>query len=377
MAEFRVLQVLDGLNVGGMEIFVMNYYRNINRSLVQFDFVIFENDRTYFENEINELGGRVYKLGKMSNTNKYLYTINNIISLVSFLKQNKYDIIHCHSCSFLGILQGSIAAKIMKLPVIIGHGHSASLESNSILDKVSRLVFKFLISKTCNQYFACSKSVAFSKFTKNVVESGKVTYINNAVNLTKFKYDSSIRKNMKEKLGIPSDALVAGIVGRLEYEKNHKYLLEIFKSIQEKCSNAYLLIVGSGSLKESIVDYSKRLNITNIIFTGNVNNPNDYYQAMDCFVLPSFYEGFPFVLVESQACGLPSFVSDSVTNEVCILSETKLLSIKASPEVWAEEILNMPKIDRNLAYTIVQNKGFDLEIEAERLCRLYGEYNSK
>lgn len=371
MANLRVLHVLDGLNIGGMEIFVMNYYRKINKEVVQFDFAIFENERNHFENEINEFGGRVYKLGKHTAKNKYVYTLNNILSLISFLKHNKYDIIHCHSCSFLGILQGSVAGKIMRTPVIIGHAHSASVEGKSLLDKITRNVFKIMITKTCNHYFACSKNAAETKYLPSVLQNESVVYLNNAVDVDKFKYNTVTRTKLRSKLCIPDNAFVIGTVGRLEKEKNQEFLINVFEKIQNIDKNTYLLIVGSGSLEKYLSNLVNKKEINNVIFTGSVNNTYDYYQTMDLFVLPSLYEGFPFVLVEAQVNGLNCVVSSGVSRTTNVSGGVKFFPLDMELDLWAQELykykncrLNEEQIQRVLLK-------YDLSNESNKLLQLY------
>lgn len=374
MGNFKVLHVLEGLDIGGKEICAMNFYRNVDRKKVQFDFAIHSSSVGYFENEINKLGGTVihYAQGKKIN-NKFMQFLYHMKCFNKFIKKNHYDIVHIHGCSFFAILTASIPCKVNGVKNIIAHAHNPGMPTGSKFNKMIREIFKWLIKWSCTQYFTCSDVAADSKYTKDILEK-KLTYIHNAINLEKFQFCQKDRIVIRQEYKVSNNEILLGIVGRLEKQKNHDYLLSIFNELYKKNSNYKLIVIGTGSLESELKDKVKTLNLQSaVIFTGNISEPEKYYSAIDIFVLPSFYEGFPFVMIEAQANGLPCITSDRITSEVCILDSTYQLPIgDENINRWVEHIEYMHlNLDRNRFIKILKSKGFDIKDESKRLEDLY------
>ncbi len=374
MVNNRVLQVLEGLDIGGKEICAMNFYRNIDREKIQFDFAIHSSQVGFFEPEIKELGGQIfhYALAK-GHKNSLSQFVYNMACFHKFIKRKDYDIVHIHGCSFYAILTASIPCKIQGVKNIIAHAHNPGTPSGGRLDKILRKVLKGLIAWSCNQYFTCSDLAAESKYTRKILKQN-LTYIHNAIELNKFKYTESDRSEIRSKYNVDEDQILLGIVGRLEEQKNHKYLIEIFEKLYKKDDRYKLIIVGTGSLEEELKEKVKRLNLQSaVIFTGNTPTPSKFYSAMDVFVLPSLYEGFPFVMIEAQANGLPCVISNEITRAVCLLKTTYQLPIeKDSVNQWVKQIESIFFTgDRKKAVDILKKQGFDIEDEVERMQELY------
>ena len=361
----RVLQVLSSLNTGGTELYVVNNYRNLNKKDVQFDFLIStDNDNDYYEQEVKSYGANVFHLANNGNI------INQMRRNYLFFKQNNYSIIHINSCSLKDILIASIPAKCANIPHIIAHAHSPGTPKKSRLDYILRWILKELISMTCTDYFACSKNVAKAKYPARKLNRD-VKIINNAIDLNKFKYNSFKRSEIRNRYEIRDNDFLIGMVGRLEIEKNHSYMLEVFHLIKEE--NYKLIIIGSGSLLDSVSKSVDELNLTDrVIFTNRVDNVFDYYSAIDLLVLPSLYEGFPFVAVEAQATGCPILISENVTDDCLLLSQSKKIPIKNGVEDWKREILFFKKNENRIqAHKIVKDAGYSITDEVNKLTQIY------
>ena len=219
--------------------------------------------------------------------------------------------------------------------------------------------------------FACGQDAGRWMFGKR-----KFTIIPNGRNLKKYEYDTEKRIEYRNKLGILSDALVIGHVGRFNRQKNHEYLVRVFSEVYKKNRNSYLVLVGTGEKVEEIKILVKKLELgKNVIFTGVIENVSDYLSAFDVMLLPSLYEGLPLVVIEWQIAGLPCIVSDTVTKECAITSLVKFESIKKKPEVWANDIRNLTLQNRNdskeAIFKEIKMTGYDIESGAEKLKNLY------
>ena len=370
--KVRVLQSVGSLGVGGNEIFVMNFFRNINKDKFQIDFVIYDDSRMDFYDEIISSGSKVY-ICKSNVKNQYLDTIIKIIKVKKILLRNKYDIIHCHSCSFLGLFRGAVAGKISKGIKVISHSHKPGMPKNKFMDNLIRAVFKYFLSYIVDSGLACSDIAAESKYTNKFIKSKKFIIVNNSIEVKKFLFNENIRKEMREKYNI-SNEFVIGNIGRLEFQKNQEYLLKIFKEIKKKNNAAKLIIIGEGSLESKLKKYAKDKGIDNdIIFTGKVDDCEKYYNMMDVFVLTSRYEGFPFVMVESQINRLPSVVSSAITKSVNIFNNVDFISLEKDEKEWANRILNSgSRINYSSDYEN-KCKNYDLQYQTKELEKIYLE----
>jgi glycosyltransferase involved in cell wall biosynthesis len=225
--------------------------------------------------------------------------------------------------------------------------------------------FRHDLAKKADFLFACSDLAARDVFGDKAVDQGRVKIIHNAIDVKRFTYDQELRNKMREQLGL-TDALVLGHVGRFNYQKNHPYLIDIFAAVCEKRDDAVLLLLGEGPDMDVIKEKCRRLNLDDkVIFAGNQKETEKYYQTMDVFLLPSFFEGLPGVLMEAQAAGLRCFVSDTVTREARATDLVTYLSIDQSPASWADEILKTASYERRDTYEALAAAGFDVRQQAE------------
>ena len=357
----RVLQVVTHMERGGLESMLMNYYRHIERDKVQFDFLVHRQERAAFDDEIESLGGKIYRLPRLVPWNRsYLMALNRF-----FDGHSEYKVVHVHQdCLSSVILK---AAQKNGVPVRIAHSHSANQDRN--LKYPIKLWYKRSIPQYATALFACGKDAGDWMFNG-------VSYqiVNNAIDAAAYTYDSVLRAEIRSKLGL-NDELVVGHVGRFSPAKNHPFLLDIFTALLHQEPNAVLLLAGDGTNMEKMQLKAQELGITERVrFLGVRSDVSDLMQAMDVFVFPSLYEGLPVTMVEAQAAGLPCIISDKVPPE-CVLTDglVDIMPLSAKPEIWAERILGKRSTQRTNHCGEITAHGFDITTEAIKLQEFYLE----
>lgn len=360
----RVAQVIGKWLGGGVEAVIMNYYRHIDRSKIQFDFICDSDSTNIPYEEIESLGGRVILVPPYQKLFKYEK------ELIRIFKENNYKIVHSN-INTLSIFPLR-AAKKAGVPIRIAHSHSTSNRrewKKTIIKKMLRPFSKMYAT----DYFACSEFAGRWLFGNKTFNMGKVTVINNAIDVDRFKFDEKIRKKKRKELGIDDSTLVVGHVGRFVAQKNHVFLIDIFNDIQKENKNSLLLLVGQGPKIDEIKEKVKRKGIENKVkFLGQRNDVNELYQAFDIFLLPSLYEGLPVVGVEAQSSGLLCFLSDDMTRETKVLDSTKYMSLDDESKKWAEEMLKYFKnYQRKTSTEEITNNGFNIEKEVEKIEKFY------
>lgn len=360
----RVAQIMGKWVGGGVESVVMNYYRYIDRTKIQFDFICDDDSTNIPYEEIEKLGGKVILIPPYQKVFKYHNKLKKI------LKEGHYKIVHSH-INTLSVFS-LFAAKCAGVPVRIAHSHSTTNKKEkkkNLLKQVLRPFSKLFAT----DYMCCSELAGRWLFGDKEYDKGNVYLLNNAIDLEKFKYNESLRKEKRKELGISDDTLVIGHVGRFVAQKNHGYLIDIFNEIHKKNNNSVLLLAGQGPLMEEIKNKVKSLKLEkNVKFLGQRNDANELYQAFDVFLLPSLYEGLPVVGVEAQATGLLCELSNDMTKETKVLNITKFMSLNNTPEEWADNILDDVKkykrIDTSKEMTA---KNFNIKEEAKKLEEYY------
>lgn len=358
----RVLQIVDCMDLGGIQTFIMNTYREMVCRDIQYDFMIFHATKQFFEDEILALGGKIYKLP--SRREGWVKSRRSISKF--FDDHPEYKVVHYQtsSLSFLDPLE--IAAK-KKVPVRIIHSHNTKISGNRL-----HILFHWInqkrIKKIATDYFACGNLAGKWMFDGSGCEQ-LVRIINNGIDIAKYGFDKTERAKVRAQLGL-SDEFVIGHVGRFFAVKNHRYLIDVFAKYLEIDDNARLMLVGDGELRKSMEQYAKTLNIyEKIMFLGARRDVAQLLQAMDYMIMPSLYEGFPVTAVEAQAAGLPCIISDTITEDAVIQPNVYRKNINEQPEAWAKAI------DRH-ALRITDNKvlikaGFDV---SETMNTLYSIY---
>lgn len=368
----RVLHILHSMNRGGAENALMNYYRNIDRDLVQFDFLLTSGGNDDFETEIKNLGGKIYRLPRliMKHPLPYLKSLNNF-----FKTHPEYKIVHSHTSS-KSVIPLALA-RINGIPIRISHSHNTKSETG-IKGRIREFLIPFL-KHTANYYFSCGEQAAYWLYGKAFYKKGKVEVINNVINADWFKYNKAVRNKIRTDLYCDDGTIVLGHVARFNPEKNQKFSLEILKEMVKLHPNTILIMVGDGELREEILRNARSLEVDkHLIMPGVVSNVYDYEQAMDAFILPSFYEGLPLSIIEAQVSGLPCFTTkDKVSNECSVTDLVSYLPLEAGAKVWAEAIIEAAGKKRIDRFEEIKKAGYDAHSSAEKLQNRYLElYNS-
>ena len=372
--KIRVLHVTEMLQAAGIESFIMNVYRNIDRERIQFDFFITRDEKEFYDDEISKLGGKKFVTNFNQNSNVFIRVLKESKALYKFLKKSDYQIIHVHSGTPLRIFY-LLAAKCAGVKKRIYHSHSAEVKGPHSNLGIKKVIFKFLkvfFPLFGTDFFACSKAAGEWMYTKNMIRHDKVRVIYNGINSIEFQYDEEVRKVYRKELGL-ENKFVIGHVGRFNTQKNHTFLIDIFREIQTMDKQTVLLLLGEGELEGNIREKVSNLNLSETVkFLGVRHDVNKVMQAMDAFVLPSNYEGLPVVGVEAQAAGLPMFWSDNITNEVVITPNINLLSLNLSAKEWAKIIMQKGKKNhrKNMLDYIVKS-GYDLSKSDNELQKFY------
>ena len=328
MEAIRILHIVPNMQAGGLESFIMNIYRNIDRNKVQFDFLYHYKGDYFFDDEIKKMGGRIYNLTVRQDNNILKYKRD----LLNFFKGHKeYKVVHSHMPS-LGFLHLKVAQN-NGVKVRLLHSHTSSFEK-SLKGYTTFLLSRFSV-KYSSHRLACSLNAG-----KYLFKNNDFKVINNAIDSKRFIFDINIRENIRKKLDI-SDKFVVGHIGRFVPTKNHLFLIDIFYEILREKENAILLLIGDGNVKSDIEYEVKKLGIEkNIIFYGVSDKVEDLLQAMDIFILPSLFEGLGMVLIEAQSSGLKCFTSSGVVpNEAKISDNIEYISLNENPTFWAKNIL--------------------------------------
>lgn len=365
MAEpIRILHVLGSTNLGGAESRIMDIYRYIDREKVQFDFLVHQTDTGYYEEEIKQLGGRIYRVPrfKLYNLLAYKKALQKF-----FAEHHEFKAVHGHMTSTATIYL-KIAKKV-GIPMTIAHARSAGVDKG-LKGRITLWIRKPLKHR-CDYMFSCSGLAAEAVFGSKNTLDGKVKIIPNAIDVAPFRYQEEVRQKMRSSLGV-EDKFVIGHVGRFHYAKNHEYLLKIFVKIAEKKENAVLFLLGEGSLMEEMKKLAISLGIEEkVIFFGNKKETWDYYQAMDYFVFPSRFEGLPGTVVEAQSAGLKCLISDTIAKEVGITDLVTYKSIEVEPAEWAAWVLEHENYIREDVYEQIAAAGFDVKEQAKRYEQFY------
>ena len=366
----RVLQVFgEPLSNGGQEAFIMNMYRNIDRTRVQFDlFTPYYCDNEKLVNEINSYGGNVYEgKGEFESKDRKKYFIKN---LKSFLIENKYEIIHIHSGSIFALAYGAKIARESGAKKVIVHSHCGGFKN--LKYKIVKILSIPYLLKYPTNYYACSELAAEWKFPKKIIEEKKYTILKNAIDTNKLYFNKEIREKTRKELNI-SDKFVVGHIGRFSIQKNHDFLIDIFNEIQKKKDNSILILIGVGELQEQIKEKIDKLGLNKKVLMLNLRSDiQELLSAMDVFVLPSFFEGLPVVGVEAQATGLQVFTSTGVTKELPIEELSYYYALEDGSEKWAENIIKENKnYNRKNTTELIKLSGYDVKIAAKKMEDLY------
>ena len=334
----KVLHCVSNMDRAGIETMLMNYYRNIDREKIQFYFLCNKKKTGAYDEEILELGGKIFYSPGLNPIKAFKY--HKIVKKI--ILENDIDIVHTHNGAFG--LQALIAAKSAGVKIRISHVHGTKIDKN--LKLPLKLLYKTQLKRFANQFWGCGMEAIKFYFGKKNIEKDNCYLLRNAIDIEKFKYNKEIREKIRNKLKINEEEILIGHIGRFMTQKNHIFLINLFNEL-------------------GISD--------NVIFAGNIPNTNEYYQAMDFFILPSLFEGLPVVGIEAQTSGLNCLFSDTITKEVDLTGNVEYLSLQDSTSKWIDKIREMSLKKRHIIGNEISDKGYSINIEVKKLEKKYME----
>jgi glycosyltransferase involved in cell wall biosynthesis len=322
---------------------------------------------TEYAGYIQNMGGQVLELKKSR-----IPVVNIVIlmhSAIKILKNNRYPICYINSSAALSMFFWGVIARASKIPVVIGHSHSSRMDAKFPLRVVKTFchyVIKPLLPLIIDEYLTCSEKAAAWMYPRSIRKS--VIYINNPVDIDRYVFNPTTR-NIKRVEYHLEGKFVVGHVGRFAYQKNHYFLLKVFKEILKRRADAVLFLIGDGPLYAEVKKLVKKTGLEDhVSFLGTTPLVHEYMQMFDMFLLPSRFEGFPLVGIEAQCSGLPCFFSETITEESDITGNCHFLPLKKNPAQWADEILRYTNsFVRKDCSELVRQKGYDVHTCVEQL----------
>ena len=337
--KMRVLEVFgEPISHGGQESFLFSALEKMDKSDLQIDFFTpyyCDNDR--YKNFISAEKGRLFVAGLKFEPGGSRHNIIRPLNMI--LRDTVYDVVHIHSGSISVLNLSAQTAKKANVKKVIVHSHCGGI-NRDMKYRITRFLNMPGLKLYPDIYCACSEEAGIWKYPASVVKE-QLRIIHNGVDVEKFCFNRDTRKSMRKKLGFSEENIVIGHVGRFSEQKNHSFIIKLLEEISKKDNKYRLLLLGDGPLRDAIKEQVSKSNLTDIVtFTGNVDNVNEYLQAMDIFVMPSFYEGFPVVAIEAQATGLPVLCSNNITKEIQVDNLVSFLALDEK-EQWLETIVSL------------------------------------
>lgn len=368
MRKVRILQFTIRNFYGGITHYAMNNWKYIDKNKFEFDFATVGSKLDY-EDILLSSGAGVKYISCYAEDNLERFTDE----VRTILMDGRYDVIHLHTSIWKSFFAEKIALEC-KVPKIIVHAHSTRIDRVDDEERKKAGMLHELRKKEFNEtlatdFWACSWLAADWLFGEQIPRD-KIKIMKNAIDVEQFAFNKKVRESYRRKLGL-EDAFVIGHVGRFAYQKNHEFLLNVFAKVRKQVSNARLLLVGDGELKEDVRNKAIELGIIDsVVFTGGRQDVNNILQAMDVFCLPSRFEGFPIVLVEAQTTGIKCLVSESITTEIELTDNIKYLHLDI--EAWARCIIEISKgYQRRDMSDIITEAGYNIKYQIKELEELY------
>ncbi|MBQ8752831.1 MAG: glycosyltransferase family 1 protein [Clostridia bacterium] len=376
MEPIRILNVVGRMDRGGIETLIMNVYRHIDRSKVQFDFLAhYGKENADYNAEIRALGGRIYEMPTIKTTEKTYYGkfFEYRRALKRFFKEHpEYHVLHGHMTNTAAIYM-PIAKKQGKVTCCIAHSHLT--ETQKTVSPLTALGTNLLLKPIrglATDYFSCSTAAALWLFKQEDIDAGRVTVINNGVEAARFAYNEETRQRIRAALGVEGKTVI-GHVGRFFAQKNHTKLLDVFAAYHQAHPDSVLLMAGEGELQAAMEKKAADLGLGDSArFLGIRSDVEELMQGMDLFLMPSLYEGLPVVGIEAQAAGLPLVVSDGITEELNITGNVRFVELDKPAEQWVtvmeDTLAGFRRTDTTEA---IKQAGYDIGATADFLQEYY------
>ncbi len=361
----NVLHIINGASIGGISSMLLNYYRAIDRSKVHFDFVYSAKKLGYNGYELIKLGSKFYYIPKKSDS-----IFQHCRELKKILKNNRYDAIHVHSnhTSYVDLR----IAKKMGIKIRVAHAHNAIKGQLTFEDSLSRLLGIVLINRYATKKLACSEDAAVYVFGRLSIKKPNLCVLPNAIPSCDFFFNSKARSIQRKTLKINEDEIAFGTVGRMTWEKNQIFLLDVLKELRKKHS-CKLILIGDGPEMPKVIDYAKQIEALNsVLILGARTDVNLLINCFDVFTIPSKHEGFSIAGLEAGANGLPILMSTEVPVDLGFLPNTKYLELSSGPKAWSDAIYELSRKKRVDSHGIIFEKGYDIQSAARKLEYIYG-----
>ncbi len=360
------------MELAGAETMLMNLYRHMDRDSIQFDFLVNADHTCAYDDEIESMGGHIYRIPQYYILNLFSYR-KECRKVLAELSHN-HPIIHGH----IGAPAAIYLSEAKRLGYYaIAHSHAQHHPIN--LEEIAFRLSSYPTRFVADYYFACSRQAGIDRYGNRIVNSKRFRIIPNGIDASSFSFSDEKREKLRDELGIGSE-IVIGHVGRFEEVKNHAFLLETFAAFHRMRQDSKLVLVGSGPLQEQMKTRASTLGIADsTFFLGNRTDMNNVYAAFDVFVFPSFTEGLSVALLEAQGSGLPCIVSDGNQDDGIVSKTVRRFSLSEGAEAWAKHIVEVLEVpcDRSAGFKAIQEHGFDIHDSAKKLQQFYLEHASK
>lgn len=365
MKPYRVLQIVTTMNRGGAETMIMNHYRKIPRDFIQFDFLVHRQERGNYEDEIESMGGRIFRAPKIRPWTypQYFKWLN------SFFKNHAKDFraIHGHIQENTGF--AAYFAKKYGIEYRISSSHIADLGID--YKYIFRQFGRLFTLKYSNKYLACGEDAGKFLYGKRKFEIFK-----NAIDSSKFVYNPEKRIQIRNQLNLNSDCFVVGNVARFGPQKNHLFLIDIFKEVVKQNSDSRLILVGDGPLLKDVENKIRDLDLeNNVLLLGLREDISDILQGFDVFLMPSIFEGLPVSVIEAQAAGLPCVLSDVIDKSTDVSGLIRFVSLNSNVKEWARSLLGFKDFERKSQTKFIKEAGYDTSENIKKMINLYGCQN--
>lgn len=361
----RLLCIVPEMNVGGSETFLMKMFRKLDKTKFQMDFVEYTGEKAFYDDEIIQLGGNIYHLHPKSQGFR-----KNYKEVFELVKSKQYKYVLRSTTNAAGVWE-LVAAKKAGATKLILKSTNSKTTKETTKEKIIHALFKPLAKKIPNVKIAPSELASNFVFGKNSLKHGARLF-HNAIDLDSFSYSEANRAEIRKQMNIQGNNLVVGHIGRFNEQKNHLFLLEIFKEIAKQRNDSKLVLVGDGPLKQKIETICANDPVLSekVIFAGIRKDVEKVLSAFDLFLFPSLFEGLPNTVIEAQATGIPCLISDTITNEVMISSNIKSLNLSKSPNIWAKTAIEMAGTINLNASIQLKRAGYDINDEIQNLTNL-------
>jgi glycosyltransferase involved in cell wall biosynthesis len=349
-------------NRGGMESYVMNIYRNIDRDKLQFDFLGVGEENIAFSDEINQLGGRVFYLPlKREGIFKHYSMLKKVFT------ENEYVGVYYQTCHMLQSLDVFKQAKRSGIAFRALHSHSTRERYESRLTRIRRWFVYKSLDRFVNIRLACSDAAG-----KWMFKGRPFDIIKNSVDTSLFCYSESDRLAVRRELGL-DDKIIIGTVAKLTYAKNPEFVVKVIESLTKMNENIVFVHIGNGELDSEIKEEVRNKNLANkYLFLGSKTDVYRYLNAIDVFILPSRFEGFPISFIEAQSSGVRCIVSDIIPKECDLTNNSVYLPVNNNVDEWAYCINNNITYERCDKSYMVKEKGYDVQDTIEHIMNLFG-----